>query len=279
MNRGEGRNTGETRILAAFEKAKAENRAALMPYMMGGFPDLESSRAIARAYAENGADLIELGIPFSDPLADGPVIHEAAVKALESGTRLEDVLSICAEVSAQVPVVLMVYTNSILGGLGAESFADRAVEAGASGVIIPDLPLGEDESIRKTLTEAGLAVVPLIAPTTLGERRAEICGIAYGFVYVVSSVGTTGERSEVPAHLKELVEDVESKSEVPVAVGFGIGSPEHAATVGQVADGVIIGSKLVRLAAEAPAGEVAGPTAEFISDAAAAVASARSGVL
>ncbi len=279
MKRGEGRNAGETRIFAAFEKAEAENRAALMPYMMGGFPDRDSSLEIARAYAENGADLIELGIPFSDPLADGPVIHEAAVKALESGTRLEDVLSICAEVSAQVPVVLMVYTNSILGGLGAESFADRAVEAGASGVIIPDLPLGEDESIRKSLTEAGLAVVPLVAPTTLGERRAEICRIAYGFVYVVSSVGTTGERSEVPAHLKELVEDVESKSEVPVAVGFGIGSPEHAATVGQVADGVIIGSKLVRLAAEAPAGEEAGPTAEFISDAAAAVASARSGVL
>jgi tryptophan synthase alpha chain len=275
----EGRNAGETRILAAFEKAEAENRAALMPYMMGGFPDRESSLEIARAYAGNGADLIELGVPFSDPLADGPVIHEAAVKALEAGTRLEDVLTICAEVSGQVPVVLMVYTNSILGGLGAESFAERAVEAGASGVIIPDLPLGEDESIRKSLTEAGLAVVPLVAPTTLGERRAEICRIAYGFVYVVSSVGTTGERSEVPAHLRELVEDVESKSEVPVAVGFGIGSPEHAATVGQVADGVIIGSKLVRLAAEAPPGDVAGPTAEFISDAAAAVASARSGVL
>lgn len=279
MKRGEGRNAGETRIFAAFEKAEAENRAALMPYMMGGFPDRDSSLEIARAYAENGADLIELGIPFSDPLADGPVIHEAAVKALEAGTRLEDVLAICAEVSGRVPVVLMVYTNSILGGLGAESFAGRAVEAGASGVIIPDLPLGEDESIRKSLTEAGLAVVPLVAPTTLGERRAEICRIAYGFVYVVSSVGTTGERSEVPAHLKELVEDVESKSEVPVAVGFGIGSPEHAATVGQVADGVIIGSKLVRLAAEAPSGDVAGSTAEFISDAAAAVASARSGVL
>lgn len=279
MSRGEGRNPGETRIFAAFDRAEAENRAALMPYMMGGFPDLESSLAIARAYADNGADLIELGIPFSDPLADGPVIHEAAVKALEAGTGMEDVLSICAEVSDQLPVVLMVYTNSILGGLGVESFARRAVEAGASGVIIPDLPLGEDESIRRMLTESGLAVVPLIAPTTLGDRRAEICGIAYGFVYVVSSVGTTGERAEVPAHLKDLVEDVESKSEVPVAVGFGIGSPEHAATVGQVADGVIIGSKLVRLAAEAPAGDVSGPTAEFISETAAAVASARSGVL
>ncbi len=279
MTRGPGRNAGESRILAAFKRADAGNRAALMPYMMGGFPNREESLAIARAYAENGADLIELGIPFSDPLADGPVIHEAAVKALEAGTRLDDVLAICAEVSGQVPVVLMVYTNSILGGPGARSFAEKAVRAGASGVIIPDLPLGEDETIRSVLTDAGLAVVPLVAPTTLGERRAEICRIAYGFVYVVSSVGTTGERSEVPAHLKELVDDVEEKSEVPVAVGFGIGSPEHAATVAQVADGVIIGSKLVRIAAEAAPGEAGSATGAFISEAAAAVASARSGVL
>ena len=248
---------GEESIAAAFAAARNAGRAALMPYMMGGFPDRETSIAIARSYVDNGADLIELGVPFSDPLADGPVIHEAAVKALEAGTRLEDVLAVCREVADRVPVVLMVYTNSILGGDGPAAFAERAVDAGAAGVIVPDLPLGEDESIRSILTEAGLAVVPLVAPTTLGERRAEICRIAGGFVYVVSSVGTTGERAEVPAHLKELVEDVESKSEVPVAVGFGIGSPEHAATVGQVADGVIIGSKLVRIAAEAPPAQAA----------------------
>jgi tryptophan synthase alpha chain len=269
---------GAERIAAAFAKAEAENRAALMPYMMGGFPDLDTSMAIARSYAENGADLIELGVPFSDPLADGPVIHEAAVKALSVGTRLDDVLSVCREVADRVPVVLMVYTNSILGGDGPAAFGARAVEAGACGVIVPDLPLGEDETIRQTLTGAGLAVVPLVAPTTLGERRTEICRIAAGFVYVVSSVGTTGERSEVPAHLKELVEDVESKSEVPVAVGFGIGSPGHAATVGQVADGVIIGSKLVRIAAEAGPERAADAVGEFMSETAAAVASARPAV-
>lgn len=271
-------NAGAEQIAAAFAKARAENRAALMPYMMGGFPDLETSMAIARSYADNGADLIELGIPFSDPLADGPVIHEAAVKALSVGTRLDDVLTICREVSDRVPVVLMVYTNSILGGDGPEAFGSRAVEAGASGVIVPDLPLGEDEAIRSALTAAGLAVVPLLAPTTLGERRAEICEIAAGFVYVVSSVGTTGERSEVPAHLQELVEDVDSKSEVPVAVGFGIGSPEHAATVGQVADGVIIGSKLVRIAAEAGPEGAADAVGSFMSETADAVASARPAV-
>ncbi len=270
--------TGGERIAAAFAAAGEEGRAALMPYMMGGFPDRETSTAIARSYAENGADLIELGVPFSDPLADGPVIHEAAVKALEAGTKLDDVLAICREVADRVPVVLMVYTNTILGGAGPEAFAAKAAEAGACGVIVPDLPLGEDEKIRETMTAAGLAVVPLVAPTTLGERRAEICRIASGFVYVVSSVGTTGERAEVPAHLKELVEDVESKSKVPVAVGFGIGSPEHAAIVGQTADGVIIGSKLVRLAAEAAPGQAAEAVGEFMSEAAAAVASARSGV-
>ena len=270
--------SGADRIAAAFAAAEAEGRAALMPYMMGGFPDQATSIAVARSYAENGADLIELGVPFSDPRADGPVIHEAAVKALEAGTKLDDVLAICREVADRVPVVLMVYTNSILGGDGPSAFAARAAEAGACGVIVPDLPLGEDESIREQVKAAGLAVVPLVAPTTLGERRSEICRIASGFVYVVSSVGTTGERAEVPAHLQELVGDVESKSEVPVAVGFGIGSTEHAATVGQLADGVIIGSKLVRITAEAGPERAAEAVGEFISEAAAAVASARSGV-
>jgi len=268
-----GAPSGAERIADAFSSAREDGRAALMPYMMGGFPDLESSKAIAVAYADNGADLIELGVPFSDPLADGPVIHEAATRALESGTKLSDVLAICAEVSDRVPVVLMAYTNSILG-IGPEAFGTRAVEAGAAGVIVPDLPLGEDESIRAALTGAGLAVVPLVAPTTLPERRAEICRIASGFVYVVSSVGTTGERSEVPTHLAELVEDVKADSEVPVAVGFGIGSPDHAATVGAIADGVIIGSKLVRIASEAGEAEAARAVAAFMSETLAALSAA-----
>lgn len=271
-------NPGAERILAAFEAARAEGRSALMPYMMGGFPDRETSLEIARSYASKGADLIELGVPFSDPLADGPVIHEAATRALENGTRLDDVLAICREVSGQVPVVLMVYTNSILGGGGPKDFAARAVESGASGVIVPDLPLGEDESIRAELAGSGLAVVPLVAPTTPAERRAEICRIAAGFVYVVSSVGTTGERSEVPTHLKDLVEDVASCTEVPVAVGFGIGSPDHAATVGQIADGVIIGSRLVRIASEAGPGRAAQAVGDFMAETSRALTSSRSGV-
>lgn len=242
---------GAARIEAAFGKAKSEGRAALMPYMMGGFPEPATSKRIAEAYVDSGADLIELGVPYSDPLADGPVIHNAATTALGAGVKFEDVLDTCRAVSDRVPVVLMAYTNMVLGQDGPAGFAERAVAAGASGVIVPDLPLGEDENTREVLNAAGLAVVPLIAPTTLGERRAEICRIAAGFVYVVSSVGITGERQEVPVHLKELVDDVKSKAEVPVAVGFGIGTPQHAAEVGRIADGVIIGSKLVREVAEA----------------------------
>ena len=271
------RTAGEARILEAFTQAREQGRAALMPYMMGGFPDQATSLAIARSYADH-ADLIELGVPFSDPLADGPVIHDAAVQALAAGTRLDDVLDICRDVADRIPVVLMVYTGTILGGEGPAAFAARAVEAGASGVIVPDLPLGEDEPIRDAIRQAGLAVVPLVAPTTLGERRAEIGQVANGFVYVVSSVGTTGERSEVPAHLRELVADVSSHTEVPVAVGFGIGSAEHAATVGGLADGVIIGSRLVRIAAEAGPERAPAAVSEFLSEAASALASAGASV-
>lgn len=269
---------GADTIAAAFEAAAAEGRPALMPYMMGGFPDPGSSTAIARAYVEGGADLIELGVPFSDPLADGPVIHEAATRALAAGVGLGDVLEICAEVSGDVPVILMAYTNMILSGEGPAGFASKARQAGASGVIVPDLPLGTDESIRVELEAAGLSVIPLIAPTTDPDRREGICRVATGFVYVVSDVGTTGERSEVPSHLAELVGDVSARSEVPVAVGFGIGSPAQAAEVGRIADGVIIGSRLVRIVADAEDAEAAaGSVRTFLIETREAIAGARVG--
>ena len=266
---------GAVRIGAAFAAAGDEDRAALMPYMMGGYPDHETSLAIAEAYVESGADLIELGVPFSDPLADGPVIHAAATAALEAGARFESVLEICSRVSDRVPVVLMAYSNMILGGDGPAEFAERATGAGACGVIVPDLPLGEDEGARRILGEAGLAVIPLIAPTTLDRRRAEICDVATGFVYVVSTVGTTGERGELPANLRDLVEDVRAKASVPVAVGFGIGSPEQAAEVGRIADGVIIGSRLVRIPADAgSAPEAVSTVAAFLGETGAALSRA-----
>jgi tryptophan synthase alpha chain len=221
-----------------------------MPYMMGGFPDHESSLAIAAAYADGGADLIELGVPFSDPLADGPVIHAAATAALRGGANLEASLEICESVSGRVPVILMVYVNMVLANGGPAEFAQRASAAGAAGAIVPDLPLGEADHVREALNAAGLALVPLVAPTTSAERRARICAAAQGFVYVVSTVGTTGEREEVPASLTDLVGATKAEAEVPVAVGFGIGTPQQAAEVGRIADGVIVGSRLVRAAGE-----------------------------
>ena len=240
-------------IEAAFEAARAEGRAALMPYMMAGYPDQSTSLAVAAAYADAGADLIELGVPFSDPLADGPVIHAAATAALANGATLASALEVCESISARLPVVLMIYANMVLAH-GAAEFARRASGAGASGAIVPDLPLGEAEDIREAFA-ADLALVPLVAPTTPAERRARICAAAEGFVYVVSTVGTTGERAELPAALADLVAAARVESEVPVAVGFGIATPEQAARVGEIADGVIVGSRLVRAVGEAASPE------------------------
>jgi tryptophan synthase alpha chain len=243
--------TGTELIERAFRTAKGEGRAALMPYMMAGYPDQDSSLAIAAAYVDGGADLVELGVPFSDPLADGPTIHAAATAALAAGATLDSALEVCESVSQRVPVVLMVYSNMVLAHGGVAEFARRAAAAGAAGAIVPDLPLDEAKDVREALTGAGLALIPLLAPTTPPERCTRICAAAQGFVYVVSTVGTTGERQELPPGLTKLVAAIKAEAEVPVAVGFGIGTPEQVAEVGEIADGVIVGSRLVRAAGEA----------------------------
>jgi tryptophan synthase alpha chain len=244
-----------------------------MPYMMAGYPDRETGLAVAAAYVDAGADLIELGVPFSDPLADGPTIHAAATAALEAGATLATALEVCRSVAERVPVVFMAYANMVLAHGGAAEFARLAVAAGAAGTIVPDLPLGEAEDARQEFAAQGLALVPLVAPTTPPERRARIGAAARGFVYVVSTVGTTGERAELPAELAELVAATQADAEVPVAVGFGIGTPAQAAEVGRIADGVIVGSRLVRAAGEggSPAG-AADAVAGFLSEARVALA-------
>jgi tryptophan synthase alpha chain len=251
MPDGTATETGVARIASAFEVARSENRAALMPYLMGGFPDQETATGIARAYADAGADLIELGVPFSDPLADGPTIHAADTAALAAGATLESVLETCAVVADRVPVALMVYSNMILAR-GVREFGALVAGSGAAGVIVPDLPLEEQDEIGAELDAHGLALIPLVAPTTPPGRRAEICANARGFVYLVSTVGVTGERAELPAELSELISTAKGEASVPVAVGFGISTPEHAARVAALADGVIIGTRLVREVAEAP---------------------------
>lgn len=259
--------SGEDRIAAAFEGAKAEGRAALMPYMMAGYPDRETGLAVAAAYADSGADLIELGVPFSDPLADGPTIHAAATMALEAGATLATALEVCRSVGDKVPVVFMAYANMVLAQGGAGKFAEMARAAGAAGVIVPDLPLDEAGEVREAFAAEGLALVPLLAPTTPAERRKRICESALGFVYVVSTIGTTGERAEIPPAVTELVAATKADASTPVAVGFGIGTPEQAAQVGEIADGVIIGSRLVRAAGEGGSAQgAADAVASFLSE-------------
>jgi tryptophan synthase alpha chain len=241
------RASGAERIDAAF--ARADRRAALMPYLMGGHPDIDSSRACLEAAIDAGADLIELGIPFSDPLADGPVIHAAGTQALDAGVKPADVLALCREVADRVPVLLMVYANLVLAH-GGEDFARRAADAGAAGLIVPDLPHEEAQAVREACAAAGLALIPLVAPTTTDELLRQIGADASGFVYAVSLVGTTGERGELPPGLAELVGRIRGATGVPVAVGFGISTAEQARAVGELADGVIVGSRVVRAAGE-----------------------------
>jgi tryptophan synthase alpha chain len=255
--------SGAERIAAAF--ATAGKRAALMPYLMGGFPDLDASRRIGESAAAAGADIIELGIPFSDPLADGPVIHDAATRALAGGASVGAVLDIAAALAPLLPVVVMTYVNVLLAP-GLERFFARLGECGVSGLIVPDLPLEESGEIAAAAASAAVALVPLVAPTTPPERLAQICARAQGFVYVVSLTGTTGERTGRAAPVEPLLARVHAHAHVPVALGFGISTPAQAAAAAAAgADGVIVGSRLVRAAGEAqdPAAAVGSLVAEL----------------
>jgi tryptophan synthase alpha chain len=247
---------GRQRIAAAF--ADAKGRAALMPYLMGGFPTMEESLRIGEAYADGGADLIELGVPFSDPLADGPVIHAAGTEALRAGATVAGVLEVCSALSQRVPIVLMLYANLVLAR-GPEAFAAALVDAGASGLIVPDLPMEESGPLLAACDAAGIALVPLVAPTTPDDRLAAIGARARGFVYTVSVVGTTGERAALSDTFGSVITRTKAHTDVPVALGFGIGSPAQALQAAEAgADGVIVGSRLVRAAGESddPAGAV-----------------------
>ncbi len=252
--------SGAQRIEAAF--AGHGKRAALMPYLMGGYPSVDESLAAGLAAVDAGADLIELGIPFSDPLADGPVIHAAGTAALEAGVTPSDVLAVCKSLSERVPVVLMVYANIVLAD-GTDRFVREAAAAGAAGLIVPDMPQDEAATTRAACDAAGLALVPLVAPSSTPERVAEIGRQARGFVYAVSLAGTTGERAELPPELPRMVERIRAATSVPVAVGFGISTGPQAASVGDLADGVIVGSRIVRAAGEGGADAVGEVVAEL----------------
>lgn len=251
------------RIAAAFERSG--KRAALMPYLMGGFPSLDESARIGRACVAAGADLLELGVPYSDPLADGPLIHEAGTRALAAGASLGGVLEVARALAPSVPVVLMCYANMVFApGVGA--FVERLARTGASGLIVPDLPLEEAEEVLAACDARGLALVPLVAPTTPPERLERIGTRARGFLYTVSVIGTTGERAALSNRLSEIVAAAKGATDVPVALGFGISTPAQAAQAAAAgADGVIVGTRLVRAAGEShdPAAAVGEVVAEL----------------
>ena len=220
-----------------------------MPYLMGGHPDVATSRACLEAAADAGADLIELGVPFSDPLADGPVIHAAGSEALAAGVTPEAVFGVCESVAHRLPVVLMVYANIVLNA-GVAEYPRRAAAAGAAGLIVPDLPHEEAGELADACRAAGISLIPLVAPTTPETRMAVIGRDAEGFVYAVSLTGTTGERQALPPELHAMVDRVKAATTAPVAVGFGISTAEQASAVADRADGVIVGSRVVRAAGE-----------------------------
>ena len=242
------RASGIERIAQAF--AHTGKHAALMPYVMGGYPTLEESLRIGQACIQAGADVIELGLPYSDPLADGPVIHAAGTQALAAGANVAGVLEVARALSASVPVALMCYANMVYAP-GVDAFVERLARAGVCGMIVPDLPYGEGPEVQEACEQHGLALIPLVAPTTTPERLAAIGARARGFLYTVSVVGTTGERRALGADLAEILARAKASTDVPVAIGFGISTPEQALQAAEAgADGVIVGTRLVRAAGE-----------------------------
>jgi tryptophan synthase alpha chain len=239
---------GVARIGEAF--AGTSKLAALMPYVMAGYPSLEESVRIGEACVRAGADVIELGVPYSDPLADGPVIHAAGTAALAAGATIAGVLEVARTLAPSVPVVLMGYANMVYAP-GVDAFVERLARSGACGLIVPDLPQEEASEVLAACDAHEVALVPLVAPTTTPERLAAIGKRARGFLYTVSVVGTTGERSALGAQFRAVVERARAATDVPVALGFGIGTPEQAREAAEAgAQGVIVGTRLVRAAGE-----------------------------
>ena len=258
-----------SKIAEAF--AASPNGKAFIPFITAGDPTLDVTEKLVFAMAEAGADLIELGIPFSDPTAEGPVIQEANLRALRNRVTTDDVFAMVERVreKSDVPLVIMTYAN-VVYSYGIEKFAARQAELGMGGVILPDVPHEEKEEFDVPFSAAGLDVVSLIAPTS-HDRIRSIAADAKGFVYIVSSLGVTGVRSQITTDIGAMVSLIrEANSRIPCAVGFGIAEPEQAARMAALSDGAIVGSAIVRMIGELGEGCV-GPVADYVSRMAAAV--------
>ena len=240
-----------SRIDDVFARLRAAGERALMPYFLAGDPSLDTTRQLMIEAARRGADVFELGVPFSDPIADGPVIQRAGSRALRNGVSLMRVIETVVELRREIetPIVLMLYYNPILA-FGLRAFAETATKAGVDGVIIPDLPPEEAAAFEAEAGTVGLDIVYLVAPTSTPARMRMISRRSKGFIYVVSLTGVTGERTELPKDLADQVRKLRAVTTKPLCVGFGISQPAHAAAVGRLADGVIVGSAIVRLVEE-----------------------------
>lgn len=225
---------------------RRDGRRALVAYCTAGHPDRARSLALLRGLAASGADVIEVGVPFSDPLADGPVIQRSSQRALDGGMTLDGTLALVREAALDVPVVLFTYLNPLIAA--GPDVLERAAAAGVHGVLVTDLPLGADPERERWLGEGPLEFVRLVAPTTPPERLAAITAHGRGFVYLISRLGVTGESAELPPDLPESVARVRTVTDLPICVGFGVSRPEQARAIGALADGVVVGSAIVRAA-------------------------------
>ncbi len=242
------------RIAERFARLREEGRTGLLPYVTAGFPDVDATLQVVPALAEAGADIIELGVPFSDPLADGPTIQEASFHALGNGVTLEGCLALVERLRQRgetVPLVPFTYYNPILH-YGLEAFARRASECGADGVLVPDLPPDEAGPLRDACTPYGLHLIPLLAPTSTDARIRLACQGASGFVYCVSLTGVTGARDSLPEGVFDLLARVKRHTDLPLVVGFGVSKRDHVESIGAAAQGAAVGSALIRVLQESP---------------------------
>jgi tryptophan synthase alpha chain len=239
---------GTTAISEAFKRAKAEGRPTFMPFWMLGYPDLPTSIEVIKMLLAEGADMIELEVPFSDPLADGVVIQAAAQAALNSGTTLADCIQAIRELragGATTPFLMMGYLNPFMA-YGLEKFVADTAAAGVDGFIVPDLPPDEAQDMLAQAQTHDLALIELLAPTSSPERINLVAETARGFIYLVSVTGVTGARAELPPDLQEYVSRIRTATDTPLAIGFGVSTPEQVSTIGKLTDGVIVGSALIR---------------------------------
>ncbi|MBI5188350.1 MAG: tryptophan synthase subunit alpha [Nitrospirae bacterium] len=240
-----------TRIEKTFKKLKKENRKAFIPYIMAGDPNLERTKDIVLMFEECEADIVELGVPFTDPLADGPTIQRASERALKEGVTLRKVIAFVRELrrSTEIPVVLMTYYNPVFK-YGEENLVKDAKDAGVDGVIVPDLPPDEAENFIKLSRKADLDTIFLLAPTSTEDRIKKVVKASKGFIYYVSITGITGAKLLLDGSIEALISEIKKYTDKPIAIGFGVSTPEEASQVAGVADGVIVGSAIVRAVQE-----------------------------